>query len=107
MSQRVETSARELVSTRSSQPENGHLRKNAFSLRQAVCITLEKLVISHDYDVIITSLTCTIFASENRLNYWCLASHLTMLQLKLSSRLYFGLGWKKRSAASYPQTFIA
>jgi hypothetical protein len=28
MSQRVETSARELVSTRSSQPENGHLRKN-------------------------------------------------------------------------------
>jgi hypothetical protein len=32
MSQRVETSARELVSTRSSQPENGHLRKK-FSIR--------------------------------------------------------------------------
>ena len=31
MSQQVETSARELVSTRSSQPENGHLWKNAFS----------------------------------------------------------------------------
>ena len=28
MSQRVKTSARELVFTRSSQPENGHLRKN-------------------------------------------------------------------------------
>jgi len=28
MSQRVETIARELVSTRSSQSENGHLRKN-------------------------------------------------------------------------------
>jgi hypothetical protein len=43
MSQRVGTSARELVSTRSSQPENGHLRKNAFSLRQAVCITSENM----------------------------------------------------------------
>jgi len=32
MSQRVETSARELVSTRSSQPENGHLRKNLSTL---------------------------------------------------------------------------
>ena len=43
MSQRVETSARELVSTRSPQPENDHLRKNAFSLRQAVCITSENM----------------------------------------------------------------
>jgi hypothetical protein len=32
MSQRVETSARELVLTRSSQPENGHLRKNTSCL---------------------------------------------------------------------------
>ena len=31
MSQRVKTSARALVLTRSSQPESGHLRKNACS----------------------------------------------------------------------------
>jgi hypothetical protein len=31
MSQRVETSARALVLTRSSQPENDHLRKNTAS----------------------------------------------------------------------------
>jgi hypothetical protein len=42
MSQRVETSARALVLTRSFQPENGHLRKNikllTFHLRTPICI---------------------------------------------------------------------
>ena len=34
MSQRVKTSARALVLTRSSQPENGHLRKKRISFRR-------------------------------------------------------------------------
>jgi len=37
MSQRVKTSARELVLPRSSQPENGHLRKNNSSRMSRVC----------------------------------------------------------------------
>ena len=36
MSQRVETSAREFVSARSSQPENGHLRKKMVSVVEDV-----------------------------------------------------------------------
>jgi hypothetical protein len=38
MSQRVETSARELVSTQSSQPKNGHLRKKRWSLNISGCL---------------------------------------------------------------------
>jgi hypothetical protein len=38
MSQWVETSARELVSTPSSQPENGHLRKKRWSLNISGCL---------------------------------------------------------------------
>ena len=40
MSQRVETSAPALVLTRSSQPENGHLRKNILS-QEIHLLTLE------------------------------------------------------------------
>jgi hypothetical protein len=40
MSQRVKTSARALVLTRSSQPENDHLRKNVMSYLRFLCVSV-------------------------------------------------------------------
>jgi hypothetical protein len=43
MSQRVKTSARELILPRSSPPENGHLRKNSLTLLKVVPYTSGKI----------------------------------------------------------------